>query len=94
MSTVERNKGKLIPIDPSKVIDNWDDEGYDDFHAEHTVINGVWYKIEKSMKTDYDADYFCDIVDNKDGTFSFHTMHYNGGGSLGEVLSDEIKKLV
>lgn len=93
MSTVERNKGKLIPIDQSKVIDNEESPSYFDFRWNHIKIHGVWYKIEKSIETDYDCDYFCEIHDNNDGTFNFHSMHYNGGGSLSEVLGDEMKKL-
>ena len=92
MSTVERNKGKLIPVDPENVVDSSDEDLYDDFRYNHIKIGDKWFKIEKTIATDYDSDYFCDIVDNKDGTFDFHSMHYNGGGSLSEVLGDEMKK--
>lgn len=52
----------------------------------------VWEVFDHEELGEED-DMFCNIHDNKDGTYSFHTRFYNGGTYLGEMLEDEIKNI-
>lgn len=89
MSTVERNKGVLIP-------QNIDTEHFteDDFemYCENgfIVIDGEIYSVQWEVKRETDCDYFADVHYDKVGNIHFHTMHYNGGGHWLEVVEDAL----
>jgi len=38
----------------------------------------------------FEGDLPLDFDENPDGTINFHTMHYNGGASLEEVIEEEL----
>lgn len=85
MSDVERNKGKLIPsgIDTEFFTDEDWDNAYDNGML---LVDGELYIVEYEVEASITYDSFADIVVNDDGTIHFHTMHYNGAESLGEVI--------
>ncbi len=102
MSETERNKGTLTPVDPEivkrKAIERYGDV-FDDVESQISElmcdsdfmkINGVYYRCEYEVEAETDG---CDFADVKmDGNkIHFHTMHYNGGGSLEEVLEAALK---
>jgi len=92
MSTTERNKGtlKYAGID----IENFS-EGNFDTHREngYLVLDGDIYKVTYEVEAEQDVCDFSEIKEEANGTFSFHTLHYNGGGCLEEVLEEALNKL-
>lgn len=94
MSEMERNKGKLIPATDHLTIESFDgdnDEWADYLYNNDLMyIHGVVYRVEYEIESG-DCYGFADVTKNDDGTIDFHTMHYNGGGSLEEVLEDALE---
>lgn len=101
MSENEINKGKLIPLNKTteelasihlSEEDRGDYNKLEDklYDIDIREINGKYYKVEYEIKSG-DAYGFVDVEKNDDGSFNFHTMHYNGGGDLIELLEGEIK---
>lgn len=102
MSEVERNKGKLIPvdnvddvvkklnIDTSKTYYDSIEENIADNSDDHIIINGTLYKVEWEVKRN-DDEMFAIVNEYSDGTIDFHTMHHNGGCSLEEVIEDSLE---
>jgi hypothetical protein len=103
MSDMELNKGTLIPIKDAEEYFEKKFEGsrLPSWHKTYTswardeidnieVINGIAYTIEIE---EFNGDEFgFAIVDkNNDGSISFFTYHYNGGGSLAEVIGDKLE---
>jgi hypothetical protein len=92
MSEMERNKGilKYVPID----TEDFTEEDFDTYReAGFLVIDDEVWEVKYEVERDSDCCGFTDIKVNSDGTYYFHTYHYNGGGSLEEVLSTGLSKL-
>lgn len=85
MSSIERNKGKLIPV-------NIDTEDYTDTDFDTLFENGIHlidgepYEVVWEVKSEKDCSYFADVKVNEDGSIDFHTLHYNGGAYWTEVV--------
>lgn len=91
MSTVERNKGKLTPTGVDTELfteDDWDTIYENGF----LVIAGEVYQVEYEVKSEKDYCDFAEVKENEDGSIDFHTLHYNGGASLGEVIEYELER--
>jgi hypothetical protein len=86
MSYTERNKGRLFPIDNSTLTEEQKEDPWDHGLLD---INGVLYRVEYEIERDDVLD-FAEVTVNPDGTVDFHTMHYNGGGSLSEVIKSRL----
>lgn len=107
MSDYERNIGKFWPVEMTeeeaerlckeREIDDYRD-GFkswvdclccesDDYIKIEPL--GVC-KVEHECHKDID---FCDIIKNEDGSYRFHTLHYNGGAYYTEVIEAGLKKL-
>lgn len=92
MSQMERNKGtlKYVPVD----TEDFTEEDFDTYRENgFMVIDDEIWEITYEVKRDSECYGFTDIECNPDGTYSFHTYHYNGGGSLEEVLERGLRKL-
>lgn len=90
MSTVERNKGKLIPTGiythnlTQETIDTHLENGF-------VVVDKEMYKVEWEVHRELDCSDFADVSVNPDtGVISFHTMHYNGGVHWTEVVQEAL----
>lgn len=91
MSEVERNKGRLVPINVD--TEHFSDEEWEAYQESgFAVINGEVYEIQWEVKRDTDDYGFADVRENENGTIEFHTMHYNGGGSWTEVVEDALNE--
>lgn len=91
MSDMERNKGKLIPVEIETehlTTDDIDDLVDNDF----VRIDGDWYRVEFEVRGESDFPEFADVTENEDGTIYFHTYHYNGGGHWTELVEEELSK--
>ena len=96
MSEVERNKGRLVPVTEEEVLKAFPDlldcddlafdTGYNVFR-----IRGQFYWVEWEVKRETDTPSFADVSTNEDGSIDFHTMHYNGGGSVDEVIERSLR---
>lgn len=85
MSTIERNKGKLVPQNIDTEL--FDAEAFEVYEENgFVVIDGEIYAVQWEVKRDTDCDYFADVKVNEDGSIDFHTMHYNGGAHWTEVV--------
>lgn len=93
MSSLERNKGVANPVSYEVVEKEAIKRYWGDFGDLETCIgelmcdsdfmklNGEYYTCEMTVDSDEDLN-LCDVVKNDDGSIEFHTIHYNGGGSL------------
>lgn len=106
VSSVERNKGRLIPVAESceeycKNIGITSPEPYSSFRE--YILEEYWdkdievlgervYKVEWDVKGETECFDFADVKELGDGSIKFHTMHYNGGGSFIEVVEDALNK--
>lgn len=90
MSTIERNKGRLVPANID--TENYTDEDFDTLHENGLVlIDGEIYEVEWEIKGEKDCDYFADVKVNTDGSIDFHTLHYNGGTYWTEVIEGALE---
>lgn len=92
MSSLERNKGKMTPTGVKTAGMSWEelDEIYDS--GDKIIVNGEVYSVEWEVYSETDDMSFSDVVKNEDGTITFHTIHYNGGGSLSEVIEQSLAR--
>ena len=89
MSSMERNKGKLIPTGID--TENYTDNDFDTLAENNMyVINGEVYEVQWEVNGDTDCFHFADVKVNPSGTIDFHTMHYNGGAFWTEVIEDAL----
>lgn len=90
MSTIERNKGRLVPTNID--TENYTDEDFDTLHENGLVlIDGEIYEVEWEVKSEEDCPYFADVKVNTDGSIDFHTLHYNGGAYWTEVVEGALE---
>jgi len=77
MSAYERNKGTLIPTGID--TEHYTDDNFDDLYSEgFIVVDGEVYEVEWEIQ--------------EDGSISFHSLHYNGGCSLEDMIEDALNK--
>lgn len=109
MSDYERHKGTLRPIEMTEElatkilhekgieilkdcyensIDQLLDEGYEDYIR----IGDRIFEIKDHKEFGCDLD-FSEVHKNEDGSYDFHALFYNGGVSLGEMLSYAMEEL-
>ena len=72
----------------STVLDFLKDYFYDEF----IISKKVFARIIKSTTMDIEYD-FCDLINLDDGVYAFHTMYYNGGTCMSEMIAGELDKL-
>ena len=104
MSELERNKGKLYPVSydliRQKALENYGDTCDDmEFMIEELCCDSNFMKIgynfyqcDFEVKADKEID-LHEVDEHMDGTIEFHTIHYNGGGSLEEVIESGLKPI-
>jgi len=96
MSTLERNKGSLVCVGTvEEFIGDMDGCEFLDWLEDNSMmeINGNVYTVEWKVKAEEDVDFFATIDIDPDGVIHFHTLHYNGGASLEEVIGDQLKTM-
>ena len=98
MSTVERNKGTLNFIaEGDKAAVKYKElvEAQKDIFYLLTDA-GKLYEIQLDIDAEQDCSHFSEIAGDIHGTreLDFHTLHYNGSGSLQEVLQAELDRMV
>lgn len=90
MSTIERSKGRLIPVTDNPTL------CFADFDTLYDMgmfrLNGKEYKVEWEVHSEKDCSYFADVKENPDGSIDFHTLHYNGGAYWTEVIEDALRE--
>lgn len=72
---------------------DWQDTAlyYADFYEKYFVVNDeVWELFDHVEPDSFDG---INIIDNKDGSYSFSTTFYNGGTCLSEVLEEALSEL-
>lgn len=102
MSDLERNKGKLYPVSydlvKEKALEKYS-SSYDDIDymidelccdSNFMKIGHNFYRCVFEVESDNEID-LCDVDEGIDGVIEFHTIHYNGGGSLEEVIESGLK---
>lgn len=108
MSSIERNKGRLVPITMATVekvaermvteldtrfhLTKKDQFLYDIAEYGYQMFDGQLYRVEWDVEGETDCMDFADVVKDKSGVIHFHTLHYNGGGHWTEVVESELKK--
>lgn len=94
MSTVERNKGTLREVSASQLL-NLDLDLNDLYDTNYMRLNDKYYSVEYEVESEEDCSYFVELEKcpySTSDTYHFHTLHYNGGGSLEEILEDSIRE--
>lgn len=88
MSSYERNKGTLTPVDVD--TEHFTDEDFECFREEgFMLIGGEIYSVEYDIQRQ-EAEGFAHVNVLDDGRITFFTCHYNGGASLEEVIEEEL----
>lgn len=65
----------------------------ENFYEEYIVTKKFFVKIiNTTINLDIESS-FCDIENLGNGLYSFHTMYYNGGTCMSEMISSELDKL-
>ena len=91
MSSYERNKGKLIPVNID--LENYTDDDFETLYENGVVvIDGEAYEVKWEIKGGTDLPEFADVKVNDDGSINFHTYHYNGGAHWTEVIEGAMEK--
>ncbi len=107
MSSMERNKGKLVRID--KTFQMLRSHGYDissleklraakEHFQQECGEHGIVYLsstnrfYEKVMYVDGSDDMHFADVQVGEGIIEFDTCHYNGGGHWSEIVDAEVKR--
>ena len=91
MSSYERNKGKLVPVNID--TEHFTDEDWEDLIDNgFQVIDGEVYEVVWEVKGNTDCFDFANVKINEDGSINFHTMHYNGGAHWTEMIEWELKR--
>ena len=99
MSSMERNKGFLhyvAPVDEFReCVGSMDDLDFSDYLTDLKLmqVGDVIYRPEYDVESETDEFSFSEVSTFGTLGVSFHTMHYNGGGSLSEVIESALKKL-
>lgn len=107
MSTMEFNKGKLIPIEMNEEIakDILAENGMADYSGpdysamealrdevnDYAEIGDDWYRVEFEFNGT-DCYGFQQAKKLDNGEIEFMTYHYNGGGHWTEVVEGSLKK--
>lgn len=94
MSSMERNKGKLVPTTWENILQklppDTEENNYDYMdrvcEAGYVMIKDTYYAVVWEVNQDDDCCGFADVKTNTDGSIDFHTYHYNGGGYWTEVI--------
>lgn len=90
MSEMEHNKGKLIPTNIDTEL--FDEEAFEQYTENgFVVIDGEIYSVEWEVKRGELYD-FAYVDEHEDGSISFNTWHYNGGGHWTEVVEDALNE--
>ena len=90
MSSFERNKGKLIPVNVD--TENFTEDDYETYLENgFTIIDNEVYEVAWEVEQDTEVLDFADVKINQDGTIDFHTCHYNGGAYWTEVVENALK---
>jgi hypothetical protein len=69
-----------------------DDALFTEYYEKYFNVDGVIWEVFDHEDLG-DDDMFCDIHDNKDGTYSFRARFYNGGTCLSEMITEELEDL-
>lgn len=89
MSSMERNKGKLIPVNID--TEDYTEEDFDTLAENNMyVIGGEVYKVEWEVEAETDTLDFADVYVYPDGRIDFHTLHYNGGAHWTEIIEEKL----
>lgn len=92
MSDYERNKGVLKPVNVD--TEHFTDEDYEIYCDNgFYVIDGNIYLPSFEVKGETSCDSFEEVEVQEDGSIRFHTLHYNGGGCLQEVIEDSLRRI-
>lgn len=89
MSTMERNKGRLIPQNIDTEL--FSEETFDDYRENgFVVIDNEIYAVEWDVKRELDCTDFAQVNVDRYGIIHFHTLHYNGGACWTEVVESHL----
>lgn len=89
MSTMERNKGRLIPQHIDTDLFNKEDfEAYTE--NGFVVIDNEIYAVEWDVKRELDCTDFAQVDVDRYGIIHFHTLHYNGGAHWTELVESRL----
>lgn len=89
MSTVERNKGRLIPTGIDTEL--FSEETFGDYEENgFVVIDNEIYSVEWDVKRELDCTDFAEVCVDESGIIHFHTLHYNGGANWTEIVESQL----
>ena len=90
MSEMEHNKGKLIPTGID--LELYDEDAIEELEENGlVVIDGEAYQVEWEVKRGELYD-FAYVDRHENGSITFNTYHYNGGGHWTEVVEEALSK--
>lgn len=70
-----------------------EDDFFNEFYEDYIKVGDeIWEILEYEDEPD-DADMFCKLSKNEDGSYTFFTRYYNGGTCMTEMIADAIEEL-
>ena len=65
--------------------ESWKEMLYEEMYDNYVIVNDNLYEIVEKNDKEYDTDIF-NISDNKDGSYDYEVMFYDGGCSFSEAI--------
>ena len=69
----------------SSYCDSWIEMLYEEMYDNYVIVNDNLYEILEKNNKGYDTDIF-NISENKDGSYDYEVMFYDGGCSFSEAI--------
>jgi len=96
MSDYERNKGRLYLVTEDVILQEFPNADLNDIAWDtggvFTKIGENYFRVEWEVEGETDAPEFAEVTENKDGSISFHTYHYNGGAHWTELVEEKLNE--
>lgn len=70
---------------------SWEEMLNEELYNRYVVANENIYKVIEKLDKQYDYDIF-NATNNKDGTYDYEVMYYNGGCGFSEAIENALNR--
>ena len=92
--TLEDQCKRLLEADEvSKYYSSYREMFEDILYDTYIINNDVIYEVLSKKRHEYDENIFI-MKDNKDGTYDYEVMYYNGGCGFNEAVEEAFDNLI
>ncbi len=79
-------------IELDSYCNSWNEMLYEEMYEKYVIANDNLYEVIEKKNKEYDTDIF-NIFDNKDGSYNYEVMFYNGGCSFSEAIGIALDRI-